>query len=129
MSTEILHATLHLWISGPGPRIAHQTREALLGGAIEQLAELRGSILLTAESEADPSHEPRRRAELRRDLEQLRGSYRARLDSIAMGFGVDAAMKAKEKVERTVTLRPAVAAAPAGEADFGAQVVEDVSQL
>jgi hypothetical protein len=129
VSTEILHATLHLWISGSGARFAHQTREALLGGAIEQLAELRGSILLTAECEADAGHEPRRRAELRRDLEQLRRSYRARIDSIAMSFGVDAAMKAKEKVERTVTLAPPVVAAPAGETELGAQAAEDVSHL
>ncbi len=104
MSTEILHATLHLWMTGPGSRPVHETREALLARQIEKLGELRYSILLTARWEADQNEPPDRRADLRRDLEQLCRNYRNTIDAIAMSFGVDAAMKAKENVERTVTV-------------------------
>jgi len=91
-------------MASPGSRAAHQSREALLARAVEELGELRYSIILTARWEADKNEAPDRRAELRRDLAQLHRRYSQKIDAIAMSFGVDAAMQAKRNVERTVTV-------------------------
>jgi hypothetical protein len=65
---------------------------------------LRFSIILTARWADSDSESPDRRAELRADLAQLRKHYGDKIDEIAMTFGVDQAMKAKEEVERTVVV-------------------------
>jgi hypothetical protein len=65
---------------------------------------LRFSVILTARWAASDSESPDRRAELRSDLALLRKHYSDKIDEIAMTFGIDQAMKAKEKVERTVVV-------------------------
>ncbi len=61
-----------------------------------------------------------RREQTREQLARLRRQYSALIDEIAMSFGVQAAMDAKESVERSVTVprgwRPA--AAPRDEERF-----------
>ena len=77
-------------------------REAMLTFEIEALAALRYSILLTIRWENLGGESPEQRAELRADLALLRRQYGDKIDEIAMVFGVDAAMRTKENVERTV---------------------------
>ena len=81
-----------------------ETRAALLAYETEELAALRFSIILTARWEASDDQDPDQRAELRADLSLLRRHYGDKLDELAMTFGVGAAMKAKDNVERTVVV-------------------------
>lgn len=81
-----------------------EKKETLLTAEIEQLARLRLSIVLTAKWEADRDEDEERREELRGELESLRRHYFEKIDHIAMAFGVADALKAKEQVERGVTL-------------------------
>jgi len=104
VSTELLHAPLHASLMGPASRYIKETREALLAYEIEELAALRFSIILTARWEASEDQDPEQRAELRADLLLLRRHYGDKIDEIAMTFGVEEAMKAKNQVERTVTV-------------------------
>ena len=102
MSTQFIQAPLDASLLGPASRYIKETREALLVYETEELAALRFSIILTARWEASDDENPEQRAELRADLSLLRRHYGDKVDEIAMTFGVDAAMKAKEHVERTV---------------------------
>ena len=104
MSTELLHAPLHPSLMGPASRYVKESREAMLAYETEELAALRFSIILTARWEASDDEDPQQRAELRADLSLLRRHFGDKIDEIAMTFGVEAAMKAKEEVERTVVV-------------------------
>lgn len=104
MSTPTLHAPLNITAIGPTSLNALETREALLDYDTEELSALRFSIILTARWAASDSESPERRAELRADLALLRKHYGDKIDEMAMTFGVDQAMKAKEEVERTVVV-------------------------
>ena len=104
MSTELLHAPLHSSLMGPASRYIKETREALLAYETEELAALRFSIILTARWEASDDEDPEQRAELRADLSLLRRHFSDKIDEIAMTFGVEEAMKAKDTVERTVVV-------------------------
>ncbi len=77
-----------------------------LGACTEELARLRFSIVLTAKWESSEHSDLLHRKELRADLDQLHTLYFQKIDEIAMTFGVQAAMEAKEKVERAVSVLP-----------------------
>src|ERR1700691_6230459 len=104
VSTQILYAPLDVAMAGPASIYIRETRAELLTYETEELAALRFSIILTARWEASDSETPDRRAELRADLALLRKHYGDKIDEIAMTFGVEQAMKAKEEVERTVVV-------------------------
>ena len=104
MSTELLHAPLHSSLMGPASRYIRETREAMLAYETEELAALRFSIILTARWEASDDEDPQERAELRADLSLLRRHFGDKIDEIAMTFGVEEAMKARDTVERTVVV-------------------------
>jgi hypothetical protein len=89
---------------GPASRYIKETREALLAYETEELAALRFSIILTARWEASDDEDPQQRAELRADLSLLRRHYGDKIDEMAMTFGVEEAMRAKDEVERTVVV-------------------------
>ena len=126
MTTELLNAPLDASMLGPASIYIRETREALLAYETEELGALRFSIILTARWEASDDECPEQRAELRADLALLRRHYDDKVDEIAMTFGVREAMKAKERVERTVrvprdlrpfTLQDAQAELGSGELD------------
>lgn len=104
MTTELLNAPLEASMLGPASIYIRETREALLAYETEELGALRFSIILTARWEASEDECPEQRAELRADLALLRRHYDDKIDEMAMTFGVKEAMKAKERVERTVTV-------------------------
>ena len=104
MSTELLHAPLHSSLIGPASRYVKETREAMLAYEIEELAALRFSIILTARWEASDDEDPQQRADLRADLSLLRRHFGDKIDEMAMTFGVEEAMKAKDTVERNVVV-------------------------
>jgi len=100
----LLHAPLHSSLMGPASRYMKETREALLTFETEELAALRFSIILTARWEASDDQDPEQRAELRADLLLLRRQFGDKIDELAMTFGVEEAMKAKDNIERTVVV-------------------------
>ena len=102
MTTELLHAPLEASLLEPASICIRETREALLAYETEELGALRFSIILTARWEASDDECPEQRAELRAELALLRRHYDDKVDKIAMTFGVAQAMKARERVERTV---------------------------
>jgi hypothetical protein len=102
--TEILHAPLYPTLMGPASRYIKESREALLSYETEELAALRFSVILTARWEASEDEDPEERAGLRADLSLLRRHYGDKIDEIAMTFGVEEAIKAKDQVERTVVV-------------------------
>jgi hypothetical protein len=104
VSTQLLHAPLYPSLIGPASRYIKESREALLSYETEELAALRFSVILTARWEASEDENPQERAELRADLSLLRRHYGDKIDEIAMTFGVEEAMKAKDQVERTVVV-------------------------
>ncbi len=104
MSTELLHAPLHSSLMGSASRSMNESREALLAYETEELAALRFSIILTARWEASDDQDPEQCAELRADLLLLRRHYGDKIDELAMLFGVEEAMKAKDNIERTVVV-------------------------
>jgi len=104
VSTELLHAPLHSLLMGPASRYVKETREAVLAYETGELAALRFSIILTARWEASDDEDPQQRAELRADLSLLRRHFGDKIDEIAMTFGVEEAIKAKEEVERAVVV-------------------------
>jgi hypothetical protein len=89
---------------GPASRYVKETREAMLAYEIAELAALRFSIILTARWEASGDESPEQRAELRADLSLLRRYFGDKIDDIAITFGVEEALKAKDEVERTVVV-------------------------
>jgi hypothetical protein len=102
VSVQTLHALLDTTTIGPTYQYVIETRDTLLASDTEELGTLRFSIILTARWADSDSESPERRAELRADLALLRKHYSNKIDEIAMTFGVEQAMKAKDEVERTV---------------------------
>jgi len=100
MLTHLLDAVLN----GPASRYAHERQTAQLKANTEELASLRFSIILTAKWVGLASLDDERRSELRAELEDLRRHYSETIDEIAMTFGVQNAINAKEEVERTVAV-------------------------
>ncbi|MFZ1941379.1 MAG: hypothetical protein WBA18_07520 [Terracidiphilus sp.] len=91
-------------VPGPATRYIEEKQEQLLAAVAEELAGLRFSIVLTARWEGDRDEDPKRRKELRAELDSLRTRYFDKIDRIAMSIGVDIAMKIKDEVEQRVTL-------------------------
>ena len=83
---------------------ATEAKEAKLAASIDELARLRISAVLTARFATSPNQPPERQEELRERLAELRRQYFDKIDQIAMTLGVETAMKAKEEVERTVSV-------------------------
>jgi hypothetical protein len=114
MSTFLFDAISHF----PASWYEREKQETNLASFVDDLAVLHFSIVLTAKWEASDSEDEDRRAELREELAQLRHLYDEKLDHIAMTFGVDRAMKAKEEVEGVYRIarsrKPAAASANAG---------------
>lgn len=77
-------------------------RECRLAVAREELASLRFATILTARWEVAARNDVARRNEMRADLKTLRRQYSEKIDQIAMNFGIQCAMDAKEEVERSV---------------------------
>jgi hypothetical protein len=90
------------FIAGPASRFALERYQPSLADAVEQLAGLRFSIVLSVRWESSGDLSGSARAELREELRQLRSQYADKIDEIAMNYGVQAAMEAKEGVEREV---------------------------
>lgn len=88
----------------PAVRYLNEQYEASLAESTEELAGLRFSIVLTAKWESSESLSTRRRDELWSELCELRSLYLAKVDEIAMSFGVQQAVEAKEAIERTVAV-------------------------
>ncbi|MGH9589159.1 MAG: hypothetical protein ACRD25_02130 [Terracidiphilus sp.] len=88
----------------PGTSHACERKESTLASAKEDLVRLRFSTLLTARWAEAEDEDPERRGELRAELAELRRHYFNEIDEIAMNFGVQQAMDAKEEVERNVVL-------------------------
>ena len=84
----------------PGLRFLQERQQNLLAEAVEDLANLRFSIILTGRWESSASEDLERRIELRHELAELRRKYSLKIDHIAMSFGIHNAMIAKEEVER-----------------------------
>jgi hypothetical protein len=101
----------------PGTAYAGEDQEVTLASAIEELVRLRFCIILTARWEAGENEDADRRTELRSELADLRALYFDQVDEIAMTFGVQQAMDAKEEVERNVIV-PRLAELPDGEEGF-----------
>jgi hypothetical protein len=97
-------ATVDLISLSPGTSHLRESEEKTLAGAMEELVRLRFSILLTARWEAAETDDAERRGELRAELADLRKFYFDEIDAIAITFGVQQAMNAKNDVERNVVL-------------------------
>jgi hypothetical protein len=91
-------------IAGPASRFVLEQQQVSLSDAVEQLAGLRFSIVLSARWESSGTLSGPDRTELRDELRQLRSRYSDKIDEIAMNYGVQAAMDAKEGVEREVKI-------------------------
>jgi hypothetical protein len=79
-----------------------EKRKLTLAAKTEELAGLRFSILLTSKWTVSESLADERRAELRTELSNLRSLYVEKIDEIAMAFGVQVAIEAKEEIEHEV---------------------------
>lgn len=89
-------------VSGrPSFPFEREKEETLLATIVSDLAVLRFSIVVTAKWEVAESEDAERRTELRNELASLRLLYFEKIDQIAIKFGVERAMKAKEEVEGT----------------------------
>lgn len=97
-------ATVERLSLSPGTAHAENRLDVTLEGAMEELVRLRFSIILTARWETAEKDDAERRGELRIELAELRRCYYDRIDAIAMTFGVQQAMDAKEQVERNVVV-------------------------
>jgi hypothetical protein len=100
MSTHLLDTAL----IGPASNCVQAKQQILLAANLEELASLRFSIILTARWERSASEDLERREELRDELARLRCQYSEKIDEIAMTFGIQTAMNAKDEVEHTVTV-------------------------
>ena len=90
-----------------------------LAAFTEKLASLRYLIILTARWEASDSIGHERRKLMMRDLVRLRREYSVLIDEIAMSFGIQAAMDAKEDVERRVVVPKGIKPPPHHEYEPG----------
>jgi hypothetical protein len=75
-----------------------------LNALTEKLASLRYLIILTARWEGSEGIRQDHRKIMNRDLARLRREYSLLIDDIAMNFGIQPAMEAKDGVERNVTV-------------------------
>jgi hypothetical protein len=91
-------------IAGPVSRYVLECRQVSLSDAVEQLAGLRFAIVLSARWESSGILSGHARTELRDELRQLRWKYSHKIDEIAINYGVQAAIDAKEGVEREVVV-------------------------
>ncbi len=96
--------TLDTVLISPGSRYIREKQQDRLSASVDELASLRFSIILTGRWEIAASEDPERRGELREELACLRRQYSEKIDEIAMSFGVQIAMDAKDEVERTVVI-------------------------
>jgi hypothetical protein len=96
MSTNVL-AAASIDLGSP---YFQEDSEKLFVANTEELASLRYSVILTAKWEASEAEDAERQAELRTELNQLRYLYFDKIDQIAMNFGVQKAINAKEEAER-----------------------------
>jgi hypothetical protein len=101
VSTAILEAQRFETEAVAAPKTIHAEN---LATATEKLAALRFLIILTARWESSDGTEPERREQLGMELVRLRKQYSDKIDEIAMQHSVQAAMDAKDDVERTVTV-------------------------
>ncbi len=99
---SISAATIDRLSLSPGTAEAHDEQLSTLATAIEDLARLRFSIILTARWEAAETEDADRRGDLRSELADLRIRYSDHIDQIAMTYGVQQAMDAKDEVEHNV---------------------------
>jgi hypothetical protein len=90
-------------VSNSDRRLLTVSGTTQLEASIDELASLRFSIILTARFVNSPSQTEGRREELSARLAALRRQYSEKIDEIAMTLSVQAAMDAKDKVERTVS--------------------------
>ena len=89
-------------VAGPATRYITEQQQASLCDDVEQLATLRFSILLSAKWENSGVLGEPARTERRDELGQFRALYNDKIDEIAMNYGVQTAINAKEGVEREV---------------------------
>lgn len=89
-------------IAGPASPYILAHRPEGLSGAVEQLAGLRFSILLSAKWLGSGVLTGHAQTELRDELRQLRTKYSNKIDEIAINYGVQAAMVAVDGVEHEV---------------------------
>lgn len=94
MSTATLHP----------PTAPVETTPQNLATATEKLAALRFFILLTARREGLESADPEASEHMHNDLVWLRAQYFDMIDDIAMRYGVQQAMDAKQAVEHEVSV-------------------------
>ena len=99
-----LTQSIEIAFEGSASRYVRESPQTSLSDAVEQLAGLRFSIVLSARWENSGVLSAQARAELRDKLRQLRSRYSDKIDEIAMNHGVQAAIDAKEGVEREVTV-------------------------
>jgi hypothetical protein len=97
-----LAETLDPFIAEPASRFVLEQYQPSLADAVEQLVALRFSIVLSAKWESSGILSGHAKTELRDELRQLRSRYSDKIDEIAMNYGVQAAMDAREGVERGV---------------------------
>jgi len=100
MPNQVLEAVA----TAPASQRTHEQAEPHLAVVTGELATLRFSVILTAKWVSSEVESAERSTELRNELVELRRLYDDKIDQIAMTFGVQRAIKAKEEVERTVTL-------------------------
>jgi hypothetical protein len=81
-----------------------EQKKIMLAAKLDELAGMRFSIILTAKWQGSDEITAERRYELQTELSILRSLYLNELDEIAMTFGVEKAIAAKEEIERTVTV-------------------------
>jgi hypothetical protein len=99
-----LTQSIEIAFEGPASRYVRERPRTSLSDAVEQLAGLRFSIVLSARQESSGVLTAPARAELRDELRRLRSRYSDKIDEIAMNYGVQAAIDAKEGVEREVVV-------------------------
>lgn len=99
-----LTVAVHPSFTGPASRYILERQQVSLSDAVEQLAGLRFSIVLSARWENSGVLSGNDRSDLRDELRELRSRYSDKIDEIAMNYGVQAAIEAKEGVEREVTI-------------------------
>ena len=89
---------------GPATRFVQEKQQEQLACDVEELANIRFSIVITSKWANQPDEEPERRRELRDELDSLRYRYYDKIDRIAMSHGVSEAMIARDEVERRITI-------------------------
>jgi hypothetical protein len=87
-----------------GSWFAHEKQGNPFAAGTNELASLRFSIILTARWEAAAGKDLEHRNELRAELANLRRQYSQKVDYLAMTFGIQSAMDAKEEIERGVVV-------------------------